>query len=78
LGGNDPNYTPDYTLLQRLANDPAGDAFNVPTLYSPCSDQPGCVNYPSQPIGTFIFSADKTELRSAFLRLSSQILRLSK
>jgi hypothetical protein len=64
--------------LQRIANDPAGDAFNVPTLYNPCSSQPGCVNYASQPQGTFIFSVDKNELRSAFLKLSSQILRLSK
>jgi hypothetical protein len=78
LGGNDPNYTPDYTLLQRLANDPGGDAFNSPSLYNSCATQLGCVNYTDQPKGTFIFSADKTELRSSFLRLSSQILRLSK
>ena len=77
LGGN-ISYVPDYTLLQRIANDPAGDGFNTPTLYSPCATQPGCVNYPSQPQGTFIWSVDKNELRTAFLKLSSQILRLSK
>jgi hypothetical protein len=78
LGGNDPNYTPDYTLLQRVANDSAGDGFNVPQLYTSCATQTGCVNYPTQSQGTFIFSEDKTELRSSFLKLSSQILRLSK
>lgn len=78
LGGNDPNYAPDYTLLQRLANDPNGDGFNSPALYTSCATQVGCVNYPSQPQGTFIFSADKTELNQSFLKLSSQILRLSK
>jgi len=65
-------------LLQRIANDPAGDAFNTPQAYTSCATNTGCVNYPSQPQGTYIFSTDKNSLRSAFLKLSSQILRLSK
>jgi len=77
LGGN-TSYVPDYTLLQRIANDPTADAFNSPQLYTTCATTTGCVNYPSQPQGTFIWSVDKNELRSAFLKLSSQILRLSK
>ena len=79
LGGNTGGGPPvDTTLLQRIANDPAGDAFNSPALYTSCATTTGCVNYASQPQGTFIFSVDSTYLRSAFLRLSSQILRLSK
>jgi hypothetical protein len=73
--GSDP---PDYTLMQRIANDPLGDQYNTPTLYDACSSQPGCVNYPSQPQGRFIFSSDQTKLKQAFLTLSSQILRLSR
>ncbi len=77
LGGQgaDP---PDYTLMQRIANDPLGDQYNTPTLYNACASQPGCVNYPSQPQGRFIFSSDSTKLKQAFLALSSQILRLSR
>ena len=41
LGGN-ATYTPDYTLLQRMANDPNGDGFNSPALYDPCVTQPKC------------------------------------
>ena len=79
LGGNTGGGPPvDHTLLQRIANDPAGDAFNSPQAYTSCSTNPGCVNYSDQPQGTYIYSVDKNELRSAFLRLSSQILRLSK
>jgi Flp pilus assembly protein TadG len=78
LGGNSTGYTPDYTLMQRIANDVNGDGYNTPTKYNPCPTQPNCVNYPTQPQGTFIWSVDKTELRAAFLKLSSQILRLSK
>jgi hypothetical protein len=78
LGGNTTGYTPDYTILQRLANDPNGDGYNTPAKYNPCPTQTGCVNYPAQPQGTFIWSVDKTELRASFLKLSSQILRLSK
>ena len=79
LGGNTGGGPPvDHVLLQRIANDPAGDAFNTPQAYTSCATNTGCVNYPSQPQGTYIFSTDKNSLRSAFLKLSSQILRLSK
>jgi hypothetical protein len=79
LGGNTGGGPPiDHTLLQRIANDPAADGFNSPQAYTSCATTPGCVNYPSQPQGTYIFSVNANELRSAFLRLSSQILRLSK
>jgi hypothetical protein len=79
LGGNTGGGPPiDHTLLQRLANDPAADGFNSPAAYSTCAMTPNCVNYLDQPQGTYIFSVDHTELKSAFLKLSSQILRLSK
>src|SRR6201999_149385 len=42
LGGNG---VVDYTLLQRIANDPNGDLYNGPPdnhYYNPCSSQPGC------------------------------------
>jgi hypothetical protein len=72
--GSDP---PDYTLMQRLANDPRGDSFNTPALYGDCAVTPGCVHYPTQPKGLFIFSTNQSQLRQAFLQISSQILRLS-
>jgi hypothetical protein len=79
LGGNTGGGPPvDHVLLQRIANDPAGDAFNSPQAYTSCATNAGCVNYSDEPQGTYIYSVDKNELRSAFLRLSSQILRLSK
>jgi hypothetical protein len=80
LGGNSGATGPpiDHTLLQRIANDPAADGFNSPQAYTSCATTTNCVNYPSQPLGTYIYSTDANELRSAFLRLSSQILRLSK
>src|SRR5665213_1070343 len=79
LGGNTGGGPPiDHTLLQRIANDPAADAFNSPQAYTSCATTVNCVNYPNQPQGTYIYSSDANELRSAFLRLSSQILRLSK
>ncbi len=76
LGGanGDP---PDPILLQRMANDPDGDQFNNPAKYSACSLEPTCVNYPTQPPGTFIFAPNRGQLGSAFLALSSQVLRLS-
>jgi Flp pilus assembly protein TadG len=76
LGGNVGN-PPDFVLMQRLANDPNGDLYNTPQNYTSCATEVTCVNYPSQPIGTFIFSADKTQLVQAFLSVSSQILRLN-
>ncbi len=72
--GTDP---PDYTLMQRIANDPRGDNFNTPSLYGTCASNSNCVNYPSQPQGNFVFSTNQSQLRQAFLQLSSQILRLS-
>jgi Flp pilus assembly protein TadG len=79
LGGNagDP---PDYILLQRMANDPSADNFNSPPLYGTCASESGqnCVTSPDQPQGLFVFSANRTVLMAAFLRISSQILRLSK
>jgi len=72
---------PDFVLLQRMANDPNGDLYNDPPNYSSCASETSssapCVNYPSQPQGTFIFSTNKTQLTQAFLQISSQVLRLS-
>jgi hypothetical protein len=64
--------------MQRIANDPDGDNYNIPAKYNACGLEANCVNYPSQPQGTFIFSTDKQQLSQAFLQISSQILRLSK
>ena len=72
--GTDP---PDYTLMQRIANDPRGDSFNTPPLYGTCASNPDCVNYTDQPQGNFVFSTNQSQLNQAFLQLSSQILRLS-
>ncbi len=77
LGGN-PGDPPDYVLLQRMANDPNGDNYNNPPLYQPCAQEANCVNYPNQPQGTFIFSANLASLSQAYLSISSQVLRLSK
>lgn len=77
LGGNSGDQ-PDFTLLQRMANDPNGDNYNNPAKYNTCASTASCVNYSSQPQGTFIFSANSGSLGQAFLSISSQILRLSK
>lgn len=69
---------PDYVLLQRMANDPNGDNYNSPQKYTSCASESNCVNYASQPQGTFIFSNTPSQLSQAFLTISSQILRLSK
>jgi hypothetical protein len=53
-------------LLQRMANDPSGDLFNSPALYS------------SQPQGKFIYSPNSTVLGQAFQTIASQVLRLAK
>jgi Flp pilus assembly protein TadG len=79
LGGNsgDP---PDPVLLQRMANDPNGDQFNVaptPAAFQPCSTESTCIYYPNQPQGVFIYSPKATNLGEAFLSITSQILRLS-
>jgi Mg-chelatase subunit ChlD len=72
LGGTTGS-PPDYQLMQRLANDPNGDLFNSPALYSAVSLGARA----SQPQGTFIFSSSPTQLSQAFLKISSMILRLS-
>lgn len=77
LGGNSVNGPPDPILLQRMANDPNGDEFNSPATYSACAQETGCTTYANQPQGTFIYSPSATNLGAAFLRISSQILRLT-
>ena len=77
LGGS-AGSQPDYVLMQRMANDPNGDNYNSPPLYSACSHEANCATYASQPQGTFIFSANTSSLSQAFLSVSSQVLRLSK
>ena len=69
---------PDYTLMRRIANDDSADIFNSPGLYNNCASTTNCVNYSSQPSGTFVYSTDKNDLRRAFLEISSQVLRLSR
>jgi Flp pilus assembly protein TadG len=76
LGGN-AGTPPDPVLLQRMANDPNGDQFNNPATYSACASETGCVTYSNQPQGTFIYSPDASNLGQAFLRIASQVLRLS-
>jgi len=76
LGGNDGN-PPDAILLQRLANDASADQFNNPAAYPACATETGCVTYPNQPQGQFIYSPTAAQLGQAFLEISSQILRLS-
>jgi hypothetical protein len=64
--------------MQRMANDPNGDNYNSPPLYSACAHETNCTTYSGQPQGTFIFSANTSSLSQAFLSISSQVLRLSK
>jgi Flp pilus assembly protein TadG len=81
LGGN---ATLDYVLLQRMANDPNGDEFNTTgpltggAYYLPCAQATACATWSTQPQGTFIYAPTSTYLAQAFLRISSQVLRLSK
>jgi len=77
LGGTSTN-PPDYVLMQRIANDPNGDNYNSPALYSACSSEANCATNTSQPQGTFIFSTSPASLSQAFLSISSEVLRLSK
>jgi hypothetical protein len=70
LGGT-TGTPPDYRLLQRMANDPNPDLYNTPALYG------AYTNIPSQPVGTFIYASNPGQLNSAFLKISSMILRLS-
>lgn len=67
LGGNGGV---DFTLLQRMANDPAGDTA-VPYAAYPSYNQ-------AQPVGQFIYSPDASQLQAAFTKLGSQILRISR
>ena len=78
LGGNSVSGPPDPILLQRMANDPTGDTFNASAYYDPCASETGCVTYSGQLQGTFIYAPSSAELASAFLKISSQILRLAK
>jgi Flp pilus assembly protein TadG len=78
LGGNTTTGPPDPILLQRMANDPNGDEFNNPAEYQPCADETGCATFSSQPQGTFVYAPTAANLSQAFLRISSQVLRLSK
>ena len=77
LGGTSAN-PPDYVLMQRIANDPNGDNYNSPALYSACSLEANCTTYSGQPQGNFIFSSSPSSLSQAFLSISSEVLRLSK
>ena len=77
LGGTSAN-PPDYVLMQRIANDPNGDNYNSPALYSACSLEANCTTYSGQPQGNFIFSSSPSSLAQAFLSISSEVLRLSK
>jgi hypothetical protein len=67
--------------MQRMANDPNGDTFNTgpsAPYYNACSTETGCTTSTTQPVGTFIYAPNTNNLGNAFLKLSSQILRLSK
>jgi Flp pilus assembly protein TadG len=77
LGGTS-QAPPGYDFMQRLTNDPNGDLYNSPALYLPCSQEPTCTTHSTQPQGTFIFATTPTQLPQVFLRMASQILRLSK
>ncbi|MEO8129525.1 MAG: vWA domain-containing protein, partial [Bryobacteraceae bacterium] len=70
LGGT-TGTPPDYRLMQRMTNDPNADLYNTPALYGAYS------NIPTQPVGTFIYASNPGQLNSAFLKISSMILRLS-
>jgi Flp pilus assembly protein TadG len=69
---------PGYDFMQRITNDPNGDLYNNPALYSPCSQVATCAHWSNQPQGVFIFSSTPTSLQQVFLTMASQILRLSK
>jgi Flp pilus assembly protein TadG len=93
LAGNSTN-VPDPVLLQRMTNDPNGDEFNTTgpltglyagQYYYPCSNSlekdaygATCVTSTTQPQGSYVYAPNSTYLAEAFLRISSQVLRLSK
>jgi Flp pilus assembly protein TadG len=68
---------PGYAFMMRITNDANADLYNTPPLYTACSSEATCQNWPSQPQGTFIFSSEPSQLSSVFLEMSSQILRLA-
>jgi hypothetical protein len=76
LGGN--GATLDWVLFQRMANDPNADTFNSPAQYPACSTEVACATFSAQPQGMFVYAPNTTMLGQAFLRISSQVLRLSK
>ena len=84
LGGNGGDQ-PDLTLLQRVANDPLADTFNATPSYNACSNQVivgsahtrNCMTFGNQQLGTFIYSTSSSSLNRAFVKLSSQALRLN-
>ena len=63
----------DYHLMQRIANDPAADQFNATPKYPACA---ACATA-GQYTGMFVDSPNQSTLNSAFLQVSSQILRLN-
>ena len=63
----------DYHLMQRIANDPAADQFNATPKYGACA---ACATA-GQYTGMFVDSPNQSTLNSAFLQVSSQILRLN-
>jgi len=69
LGGNGGV---DHTLLQRVANDPNASPDGGVTYAAYAGYN---VN---QPVGTYIYSADSTQLSAAFQKIASQILRISR
>jgi Flp pilus assembly protein TadG len=82
LGGNGGPLDP--VLMQRIANDPSGDTFNVPADYPACNTETACYTFTNtptggiqQPQGKFVYSPSKSQLAQAFLAISSQVLRLS-
>lgn len=84
LGGNATGANiPDFQLMQRWANDPQCDQFAQPINASTgCGPTYPAYNMPTafngQPKGTLVWSSNANDLRSAFLRISSQILRLAR
>jgi Flp pilus assembly protein TadG len=83
LAGNS-TIPPDPVLLQRIANDPNGDTFNVPADYPACASATNCYTFTNtptggvqQPQGRFVYSPSKSQLNQAFLAIASQVLRLS-
>jgi Flp pilus assembly protein TadG len=75
LGGQSTTASPDYTLMQRMANDTQGDPSG---LYPPCASNASCVHYNTQFSGSFVYAPDTSRLGTAFLKIASQVLRLSR